>query len=570
MKYTIVGLIEKKSHGAFAILLAFPLLIFSLQCLRSLQHQSPTYDEVLYIPAGYSFLQTGTLLTNPETQPLPRILTAIGLSFMHLNYDAKDIPPFKARFQWSADFLFRRNAARTEEIVFRARIPSVLMGVALLAGLAFWTRSLFGTPAALAAVTLGSLEPNLIAHASLATADLPLTAFYFFAVLSFWRWLENPQSKGAIIVAGCILGAAFLCKSSGLFLVPVFALLWLGYALLGNRRHFSIQSVLSLLFIFSISFLFINVVFLFQGTFTQKTEMIQMTLGGTNPGLLRWLVYFLPDQYSFPLLFNAAQSLGQFHPFPYFLNGNLSTQGFWYYFLEAIAIKTPLPLLLAFLVSAVLLCLQAPKRPTLLLLIPFLFPILYFSFFNKLDLGLRYILPAFPFLLMIAGSVFELAVRFSKKALSFVFVILLIWNAWSVVRISPHYLAYFNEIVGGPANGYRFLVDSNLDWGQDLMNLKKFMDEKKIECVNLSYFGTADPLHYGICYRYLPSPAFQPWTIRHLAEGKNPFAPSRGIYAISATNLQGLYLPDVNTFRVFRDRVPDAMVGYSILIYSYP
>ena len=205
---------------------------------------------------------------------------------------------------------------------------------------------------------------------------------------------------------------------------------------------------------------------------------------------------------------------------------------------------------------------------SIILCLPWLFLLGYFTFFNRLNLGLRYILPVYPFWCMISAAPLHVYSHRWRKSCNWILTGCLLWSLIVVFRIYPHYLAYFNELVGGPARGYHFLVDSNLDWGQDLKNLKKYMTDRRINHINLSYFGCADPSYYGINYDYFPSPRFQPWTSHHQEPDNVKF--SRGIYAISATNLQGTYLKDRDIYAVFRHREPKDNIGYSILIYSYP
>lgn len=550
-----------------AVLLLF--VSFFIQCVGSLSYKSPTFDEVLYIPAGYSFLHTGAVLTNPEAQPLPRILTALGLLGLKLDFNAQDIPPFKARFQWSADFLFRRNASQVETVVSRGRLPMIALAMVMMFVMYLWARELLGVPASLVVVAFAAFEPNLIAYSSLATADLPVTAFFVFTLFSFWRWLHNQDSLRLLLLTGILLGLAFLCKTTGLFLIPVLFLVWgldlwtkgevspAGFAKGGGR----------LLLMQVVALLFVNAVFLFQGSFTDKTEIMALTGAPATAGFLRAFAFFLPDSAAFPLLYNAAESAGKFHPFPFFLNGVCSPEGFWYYFLEAILIKTPLPLLIWSACSIVLLLRNAPARVVIILTVPWIPLLLYFSFLNKLNLGLRHVLPLYPFLCLLAGAAIAFGKSIPRRLLHVCLSLLLCWHVLAAIRIFPHHLAYFNESVGGPSNGYRYLVDSNLDWGQDLINLKPTMAAMGIDRIYLSYFGNADPLHYGIKYDYLPSPRFEPWTMRHIPA---PLKLEKGFYAISATNLQGVYLPDRDTYAVFRNRAPLASVGYSILIYSYP
>jgi hypothetical protein len=158
-----------------------------------------------------------------------------------------------------------------------------------------------------------------------------------------------------------------------------------------------------------------------------------------------------------------------------------------------------------------------------------------FSVYTQVNIGLRYVLPAFPLLMVLAGST-SLLWKKRKVLRGILAISLMLWYAGESLSIYPHYLSYFNQIAGGPKNGYRFLVDSNLDWGQGLKGLKKYMDENGISKIKLSYFGTADPEQYGISYQALPSfPPLRPEFV--------PKSFSKGdLVAVSATNLFPLYV----------------------------
>ena len=136
------------------------------------------------------------------------------------------------------------------------------------------------------------------------------------------------------------------------------------------------------------------------------------------------------------------------------------------------------------------------------------------------------------------------------------------------LRIHPHYLAYFNELAGGPDGGWRYLVDSNLDWGQDLPGLRRYLEAHGIQEIYLSWFGSAYPEHYGISYRALPGYPHNQGPPEKFAF--NPYAPAPGVYAISATNLQGVVFADHDLFAWFRARQPEAKIGHSMFIYTIP
>ena len=144
--------------------------------------------------------------------------------------------------------------------------------------------------------------------------------------------------------------------------------------------------------------------------------------------------------------------------------------------------------------------------------------------------------------------------------------ILCIWAVWEAALIYPHYLAYFNGLVGGPSGGRYMLVDSNLDWGQDLKGLKSYMERNGIRKVKLAYFGLGDPTHYGIDYDLLPSYAIRG---QPLCQGESPGVfELKGTIAVSATLLQGLYCT-ADFYRILRAMKPTANVGYSIYIYQF-
>jgi len=176
------------------------------------------------------------------------------------------------------------------------------------------------------------------------------------------------------------------------------------------------------------------------------------------------------------------------------------------------------------------------------------------SMFSSIDIGYRNILPVLPLAFVYASQV---APRVANHWARLALVALCVWYVIGTVTLSPHYLAYFNEFVGGPDNGYKYLADSNLDWGQDLKNLKKYMDAQGIGQVYISYFGTADPGYYGISYLPMPS---------------HPPAPDAApaYYAISATSLQGVYAPDSSPAAWLAQYRPVSKVGYSIFIYRLP
>jgi hypothetical protein len=243
--------------------------------------------------------------------------------------------------------------------------------------------------------------------------------------------------------------------------------------------------------------------------------------------------------------------------------GEFSTTGWWYYFSIAFLIKTPVAAILL-LIASVLYLFVADKEDSgkaMYMILPALLVFIAVSL-QKVNIGLRHVLPVYPFIFTLIGFVPNIRTR-SLKAAKAVFYAACLWYLYAAISIYPHQLAYFNEFIGGPANGYKYLVDSNLDWGQDLPGLKKYMDEKGIERIKLAYFGFSDPGYYGIEYEYLPSyQILEPQNVKEAV-------PVEGWLAISATMLQGLYLPDPGTYASLREARPVDTIGHSIFIYRF-
>jgi hypothetical protein len=269
-----------------------------------------------------------------------------------------------------------------------------------------------------------------------------------------------------------------------------------------------------------------------------------------------------------------------------FLMGQYSEHGWWYYFPIAFAIKTPLPMLIL-LLAAIAVNFKSQisnlKRGirfawswNTLALIPF--PLIYFAsaMIQPFNIGYRHLLPVLPFVFVLIGI--QVAGRKSQVAghrsitlsphhlvsLSPCLLVsaLLVWQAIGTVRILPDCLAYFNELAGGPENGYKWLVDSNLDWGQGWKELKTFMDAHDITQIKFAQFSSNDPATYGIDYEPIaPMTGAPPVLPSH-------FNPAPGVYVLSASSLQGIPLADINTYDYFRHRQPTARIGYALFVYD--
>jgi len=278
-----------------------------------------------------------------------------------------------------------------------------------------------------------------------------------------------------------------------------------------------------------------------------------------------------------------------------FLRGHLKEGGWWWYSLYVFLIKTPLPLVAAVLISVYdeLPHFTRRGRHAWLQDVPlWLFPVIYWgiTMWGGMHIGYRHLLPTFPFVYVLVGrtiahawsrnrisqttrtKLFRLTTRIGVPNLFGFFgprrwprlwitVVLTAWYVLGTWQVYPYTLAYFNELAGGPANGYRHVVDSNLDWGHSFKALAQYMRQEEIEEVSLSYWTWVDPALYGVRYTPLP-PAPQTEKVHFPS-----FAPPAGVYAISATTLQGILLHDTNLYEWFRHQPPIAQPGYGLLVY---
>jgi hypothetical protein len=276
-----------------------------------------------------------------------------------------------------------------------------------------------------------------------------------------------------------------------------------------------------------------------------------------EPVLLARRLSLLPD----PYLFGFFRFVKHSEARPSFLLGERSEVGHWYYFPATFALKTPIGLMILLAIAlATARRDPAPARVLWFLWLP-VAVYLALTLTRGLNIGHRHLLPVYPFLFVAAGRCATL-VRGSRP-LAAAILAAAAWSAVSVARVHPHYLAYFNEAAGGPANGYRLLADSNLDWGQDLKRLPAWLRAHGVAHAKLSYFGTGDPEYYRVPADLLPGYMLpRPrQEIRSVVPGD--------VVAVSATNLAEVYVEaDVRPLMaLLRAREPIGRVGYSILVY---
>ncbi len=527
------------------------LLVMSALALTSALQKSPTMDEQNHIARGAAYLGTGDPRLSIEHPPVVNVLSALPAHLLlDLRLPLDEWWEVAEWYHFAEAFMWRVNSD-PDQIVFLARLPIIGLGLLLVALVYRWAAARFGAWGGLVAATLCALDPNILAHGRLSTTDLGSTFFILLAAYAFWR-LSRRISWGRTLVAGIALGLAFAAKLSALLFGPILVLLFLVEGLRGESarlrgflRRVGVGAAVTLL-----AFLVVWASYLFRiGPLEASGPPVPA------PPYVQGL--------------RAVMDLAAGGR-PAYLLGEISTEGWWYYFPVAFAVKTPLPTLLALVLATLVLVMQ-PKRCSLFIWGP---PLAFFLVLTtaRLNLGYRHLLPVLPFIFVHIGRLADPSVfrpqstrALPVRARRFALVGLVFWLVAGTVWIYPHFLAYFNVLGGGPEDGWRILVDSNIDWGQDLKELREWMAQQRVERVKLSWFGSAPPEAYGVDHDLLVGVphGFAMWDEPPF----DPQQPEPGIYAISVTNLVGAVLPDPDLYTWFRERAPDDRVGYSIFIY---
>lgn len=519
--------------------------LFVAQALLASPRKSAAFDEEYHVAAGYAYLKTGDFRMSTSHPPLVNALSAAPLLLrddISLPTDS-DAWAQSDYFIFSDLFLWHAND-NPQSILEWARWPVIALGTLLALGLFFWARQMLNPLAGWLALLLAVFDPNLLANARLVTTDLGLTCFMLLAIWWLWRWLKRPSPLN-FILTGILVGCTLAAKFTGLLILPMLALIMLLYPGYTHRRW------LALIGIGLIGYATLWAVFGFDV--------------GPVPGFA--LQVPIPAPF-YPYSVWDTFMVIEEQPKPAYLLGAISDRGWWYYFPVALAVKTPLPTLLLALWGAVVMLRKRGWRASSVVWVPF---VLYLglAMTGRITIGYRHILPVVPFLLTMAAHV-GLVLRWDTRASRVAPVVaglLVVWTAVGTLRLFPHQEAFFNEIAGGPENGAAWLVDSNIDWGQDLILLRDLLAERGIETVNLGYFGTALPERYGI--DYLPLPGFIRQTGGPEIDAFNPYTPPPGWYAISESSLKlGLLLQNKDIYAYFAAQEPVARAGYSINLYE--
>ena len=568
---------RKSTVYALAALL---LLIFAVEITLSISQQSLSWDEGDHLFAGYMSWKNRDFGLNPEHPPLVKALAALPLLAMDLKVPPyRGLPDFKAESYFDGRELIYHNGGIevADRMIFRARLAagtlSLLLGLLVfLAG-----REMFGDSAALFALALLVFEPNLIAHGAYVTTDMGIACFMFATIYAFYRYAKSP-SWVRLVTVGLASGLALAAKHSGVLLLPMGLALvlreifWPTYGTTTTRTTRATRLAGS----FSVvSLIAVTVLWAFYG-FRYAARPAGLAL---HPSLAEYAhglhgfessvylalarAHILPESYLYGLV-DIRLISGWF---PSYILGQVHYHGVWFYFPVAFVIKSTAAFMALMLLAGFAIAsgkLRARREIFFLTLPPFIY--FLFAMGTRLNIGARHMLPMYAFLcLLISGAVVNLARQ--QRRWGYVAAVLLTWHVVSTSRAYPVYLAYSNEFWGGPANTYKYLSDSNTDWGQQLKAVKQYVDARGIKECWFGYFvqPAIDFRDYGIPCQPLP-------TQDAIWFHEQTDAPTKiqGTVLISAGTLTGFEIGSnvMNPYRQFQALHPTAVIQRGVFVYD--
>ena len=521
------------------------LVVQSLLLINSIPWNSVTFDEVQHLPAGISYWQHGRFFSyhhNPPVTKLffatPAVITGVPVNYRNYFYQPASR---HSDFLFGKDFM-ESNRANYQSVYVRCRLISAAFTV-LGGWIIFrWGRELIGNRAALLSQTLWTFSPMVLAHGGLVTPDIGATVIGFGATYLFWKYLRDPR-PARVVVSAMALGFAVGSK----FTLVVLPAIWAVLALLAfwrrgaeevktwTLRLFCLDAVVMTF----VALITLNTVYLYEGSGMPLGRLKVFSNALTKPvdpadpdsertnrfddEVWKWIPTPLPQHF----VLGIDHQMFDTRAGDVYLGGTWRHgEGWWYYYLYAFAVKTPVGTLalisLGFLSvgSLTLPSVRAralasrpassngtrapmPRRLDLLdlatLLLPTLVVLAMLSANTVLNKHSRYMLQVYPFIFLLLGPVAHAGVGRLASVRRWIVTACLTLNVVSVLFVHPFYLTYFNEPSGGSSRGYKHLIDSNIDWGQGLVALRRWLDGNSIETpLQLAYFGAVNPSVYEI------------------------------------------------------------------------
>ena len=550
------------------------LVIMSLQMFAVISRKSITLDEIVMIPSAYYHLAAGNFQLVNEHPPLAKIIAGIPILFIQPN-EAKPEQivgePGSIKQRWSyAERFWENNPEIFESLSFWPRVPAILLTI-LLGFLIFkFARELFGSLTAVLAVALFTLEPTVLAHGRVVQTDIPAAFGYLLLFFTLYRYTKEPSHQQAAWI-GAAAGLALLAKFSMLLAGPVLAAFFVWRMWRATQKKPILAHVV---LVAIVAIVVINAGYLFQhrAIAIPDVQWIQESFprfSGSVTLLTRLVSHILPADFVLGILWQVRHN-SEGHPAA--LLGMYSRNGWWYYFPVAFALKTTIPFLLLSITSlawAIYRWVRDREARFLWMLAPLLVYSAY-VLASRIDIGIRYYLPAYSFLFILTGALLARVLRSRKLRAAAILpaIASIAWIGVEAVRAYPNHVSYMNQLASSRPHWW-YLSDSNIEWGDDTRGVGLYLRERGETRVRSAFLGDFILLHhYGVQPLALASAeGNEPEHTRYVAIGASYL---NGSTIPEATKIQGRWVTEperLNLFDTYRRRIPEAVIGGSIYLY---
>lgn len=490
--------ISKLWKYRIGILLSLIIVIsFGLMIYSSLS-DSMVVDEKVHISAGYLHVWKGNYTFNPEHPPLLNDLAGLFAKIAKPNLPNVDLSSSKSDGQWQyGDKLFYESNNNVDSILFWVRFPFIILTLGIIYLSYLWAKTIFSPKAGIAAAALVGFCPNILAHGHLATTDIGLVFFLLLACWLLRKYVLKPSFEAAILLSLAI-GLVILAKFSGVIIVPI-VIIGLLYLWLFKKPE-AIHALGHLAIIILIPIVFIWLVY----AFSARSELVNLPpsyqlssyLGGdiVMSNIAKTLLVPFDKYFIGYNLVAEHNAVGHWN----FLNGQIKFDGWWYYFPLALLYKLPIPTLILLVIAVIF------SRPKMRELFFLLLPALLFlgvAMISRIEIGIRHILVILPFFYIYAAGLWQSKNSYLKPVIS----ILLFTTIIIGILAAPNYIAYFNQIAGGAKGGYKHLIDSNLDWNQNIKRFAKYTKANNIKYIYQYCWDGNSFAYYGVENQLLPA-----------------------------------------------------------------
>ncbi len=559
---------------AVGVLLA---LHFTL-AVSSKLHESTTSDELVHLTGGYSYWKFDDYRLQPENGNLPQRWEALPAWLSGAPFPTLDQDYWRTSDAWVMGHEFFYETGKDHfPMLMAARSMAALLSVATGLLIFLWSRRLFGAAGGLVSLAFYSFSPSFLAHGALATSDVCITLLMLASAGAWWRHLQSP-GPGTFAVSALVLGLACVAKFSAVLLLPILGLCALVYLFQRPSRAAGVAASAA-----GHAAVAVAVIWAFYGlrysafnpALVPATQFIEdWPIVYAQTGRIGQVIHALARARLLPeaFLYGAAYVVQTSQVRGAYLNGEYSITGWVSFFPWTFALKTTLPFLAAgawgtwCAVRSRIAPAGGPRWAGLLPLTPLLalFGVYWaFSLTSHLNIGLRHLLPTYPVLFILSGALGAWIAR-PLRWPGLLVAALLVWHAAESAWIFPNYIAYFNELGGGPSRASSHLVDSSLDWGQDLPGLRDWLEanQRPGEPAYLAYFGTGEPRYYHL----------RTTRIAYLSPFKEdePYVPLKaGLYCISATMLSHVYSSVQGPWTAEREKEYQALRALEPLFAAY-